>query len=51
MASLFGQFYSRIKGSQEDIASESLVYIRNKSMRARQAISSIANTSIHQSIS
>jgi hypothetical protein len=34
MQSLLGQFYNRIKGSQEDIASESLTYILKKSIRA-----------------
>lgn len=34
MQSLLGQFYNRIKGSQEDIASESLVYILNSSSKA-----------------
>jgi hypothetical protein len=41
MESLLGQFYNRIKGSQEDIASESLTYILSKSSRARQAINQI----------
>jgi len=41
MQSLLGQFYNRIKGSQEDIASESLTYILKKSVRARQAINQI----------
>jgi len=41
MQSLLGQFYSKIIGSQEDIASESLSYILNKSVRARQAINHI----------
>jgi hypothetical protein len=31
MASLLGQFYSRIKGSQEDIDSEGLAYILQRS--------------------
>jgi len=43
MQSLLGQFYNRIKGSQEDIASESLTYILNKSIRARQTINQIIN--------
>ncbi len=43
MQSLLGQFYNRIKGSQEDIASESLTYILNKSSRARQTINQIIN--------
>ncbi|MBN1184069.1 MAG: hypothetical protein JXB49_17375 [Bacteroidales bacterium] len=41
MQSLLGQFYSRIKGSQENIASEGLVYILQRSKAARQAISNI----------
>jgi len=41
MQSLLGQFYNRIKGSQEDIASESLTYILKKSLRARQTINQI----------
>ena len=41
MQSLLGQFYNRIKGSQEDIASESLTYILKKSIRARQTINQI----------
>ena len=41
MESLLGQFYNRIKGSQEDIASESLTYILKKSASARQAINQI----------
>ncbi len=32
MQSLLGQFYNRIRGSQEDIASESLVYILKQSI-------------------
>lgn len=43
MESLLGQFYNRIKGSQEDIASESLAYILKKSARARQTINQIVN--------
>ena len=43
MQSLLGQFYNRIKGSQEDIASESLAYILKKSIRARQTINQIVN--------
>jgi len=39
MASLLGQFFSRIKGSQEDIASEGIVYILESSKYARDAIS------------
>ncbi len=43
MQSLLGQFYNRIKGSQEDIASESLTYILKKSIRARQTVNQIVN--------
>ena len=39
MQSLLGLFYSRIKGSQEDIASEGLTYILQQSLAARQALS------------
>lgn len=41
MQSLLGQFYNRIKGSQEDLASESLSYILNKSVRAKKTINQI----------
>jgi len=41
MASLLGQFYSRIKGSQEDIASEGLAYILQRSKSARNALHKI----------
>lgn len=41
MESLLGQFYSRIRGSQENIASEGLVYILNRSKAARQALYNI----------
>ena len=34
MASLLGQFFSKIKGSQEDIASEGIVYILESSRDA-----------------
>ncbi len=43
MQSLLGQFYSKIKGSQEDIASESLTYILKKSDSARKTINQIVN--------
>ena len=43
MQSLLGQFYNRIKGSQEDIASESLTYILKKSIKSRQTINKIVN--------
>jgi len=41
MKSLLGQFYSRIKGSQEDIASEGLTYILQNSQVARDTLYSI----------
>jgi len=41
MASLLGQFYNRIKGSQEDIASEGLAYILQNSKSARNALHKI----------
>jgi len=41
MQSLLGQFYTRIRGSQEDIASEGLVYILQRSKGARLAINKI----------
>lgn len=41
MQSLLGQFYNRIRGSQEDIASEGLTYIFKNSVQARNVISQI----------
>ena len=38
MPSLLGQFFPRIKGSQEDIASNGLVYILNSSEYARKTL-------------
>lgn len=38
MKSLLGSFYSRIRGSQEDIASEGLVYILKRSEKARKVL-------------
>jgi hypothetical protein len=38
MESLLGSFYSRIRGSQEDIASEGLVYILQRSSAASGAV-------------
>lgn len=48
MQSLLGQFYNRIRGSQEDIASESLVYILKQSLESRKVINQIvkANTNL-----
>lgn len=43
MESLLGQFYSRIRGSQEDIASEGLVYILNRSKYASDALVTLVN--------
>lgn len=43
MKSLLGQFYNRIIGSQEDIASESLAYILKNSKGARMTIRQIVN--------
>lgn len=39
--SLLGQFFNRIKGSQEDIATEGLNYILNRSAAARKALLTI----------
>jgi len=44
MASLLGYFYNRIKGSQEDIASESLVYILQRSHSAREALHTVVRS-------
>lgn len=44
MQSLLGQFYNRIRGSQEDIASESLVYILKQSIDSRKVINQIIQT-------
>jgi hypothetical protein len=41
MESLLGQFYSRIRGSQEDIASEGLTFIFHRSENAKVAIKNI----------
>ena len=38
MASLLGQFFNRINGSQEDIASEGIVYILQQSTVAKEAL-------------
>jgi hypothetical protein len=38
MTSLLAQFYNKIKGSQEDIASEGLVYILKNSISARKSL-------------
>ncbi|KAA6301929.1 MAG: hypothetical protein EZS26_001932 [Candidatus Ordinivivax streblomastigis] len=45
MESLLGQFYTRIKGSQEDIASEGLTYVLQRSKSARQAINNLIQQS------
>jgi hypothetical protein len=39
MASLLGQFFQKINGSQEDIASQGIVYILQSSLFARDSIS------------
>jgi len=44
MESLLGQFYTRIKGSQEDIASEGLTYVLQRSLAARQALNNVIQT-------
>ena len=41
MSSLLAKFFTRIKGSQEDIASEGLAYILQRSKNARIALSNI----------
>jgi len=41
MASLLGQFFTSIKGSQEDIASKSMAYILEKSNSAKNAVSNL----------
>jgi len=48
MQSLLGQFYNRIRGSQEDIASEGLVYVLKQSLESRKVINQIvkANTGL-----
>lgn len=44
MESLLGQFYSRIKGSQEAIASDGLAYILQRSVYAKKTISDLIKT-------
>ena len=46
MASLLGQFYNKINGSQEDIASEGLVYILQQSFSAKEALHNYFNNTI-----
>ena len=46
MQSLLGQFFNRIKGSLEDIASEGLTYILQQSTSARKAISSMIKNDV-----
>lgn len=41
MAALLAQFYNRIKGAQEDIATEGLVYILERSEAARLALQQV----------
>ena len=49
MNSLLGQFYNKIRGSQEDIASEGLVYILKQSLESRMVINQIvkSNTNLN----
>ena len=44
MASLLGQFFTRINGSQEDIASEGMVYVLQSSKYARDSICKLINS-------
>lgn len=44
MTSLLGQLYSRIRGSQEDIASEGLTYVLKQSEAARNAVYNLLRT-------
>lgn len=44
MNSLLGHFYHKIKGSQEDIASASLVYILQASQESRQVVNQLIQT-------
>ncbi|MBL8021667.1 MAG: hypothetical protein JNM27_18490 [Leptospirales bacterium] len=46
MSSLLGIFYNRIKGSQEDIASEGLCYLLNGSQKANDALLGIIRNEI-----
>ena len=47
MASLLGQFFSNIKGSQEDIASKGLVYILQLSNSAKNAMYKLIQNNIN----
>jgi hypothetical protein len=54
MSSLLGQFFSRIKGSQEDIASKGLVYILQSSNAAKNALNKLIHNNVsifHKNIS
>lgn len=51
MQSLLGQFYNRIRGSQEDIASEGLVYILKQSLESRKVINQIVNANTNLTFS
>ena len=51
MNSLLGQFYNKISGSQEDIASEGLVYILKQSLESRMVINQIVKTNTNLNFS
>lgn len=51
MQSLLGQFYNRIKGSQEDIASEGLTYILQQSLESRKVINQVVKINTDLSFS
>tara|TARA_B110001452_G_scaffold55247_1_gene42646 strand:- start:524 stop:1579 length:1056 start_codon:yes stop_codon:yes gene_type:complete len=51
MQSLLGQFYNKIRGSQEDIASEGLVYILKQSLESRMVINQIVKTNTNLNFS
>ena len=51
MKSLLGQFYNKIRGSQEDIASEGLVYILKQSIESRMVINQIVKTNTNLNFS
>ena len=51
MNSLLGQFYNKIRGSQEDIASEGLVYILKQSLESRMVINQIVKTNTNLNFS
>ncbi len=51
MKSLLGNFYTKIRGSQEDIASMGLVYILNQSRESRDALHKLIKSKINLPIS